>query len=221
MGAFLALIRRDIVLALRAGGAGLMGLAFFAMTLTLVPLGVGPEPQVLSRIAPGLIFVAAALAALLTLERLFQADYEDGSLDLLWLSPLDGIFIVLAKCLAQWLTAGVPLIIAAPLFALMFRLPPAAHGPLVVALLLATPAFFLIGSLGAALTLGVRRGGLLIALLVLPLYVPFLIFGVSAVDAAQMGTGAAPHLMLLAGLSLLALILAPLGTAAALKISLD
>jgi len=221
MSAFIALARRDLALALRAGGGGLMGLAFFAMTLTLVPLGVGPEPAVLARIAPGLIFVAAALAALLSLERLFQADYEDGGLDLLWLSPLGGLLIVIAKCLAQWAAAGLPLVIAAPVFALMFHLTGPAIAPLVGALLIATPAFFVIGSLGAALTLGVRRGGLLIALLVLPLYVPFVIFGVAAVDAAQMGHPAAPHLMLLGGLSLLALIFAPLASAAALRISLD
>jgi len=221
MSAFIALARRDLALALRAGGGGLMGLAFFAMTLTLVPLGVGPEPAVLARIAPGLIFVAAALAALLSLERLFQADYEDGGLDLLWLSPLGGPLIVIAKCLAQWAAAGLPLVIAAPVFALMFHLTGPAIAPLVGALLIATPAFFVIGSLGAALTLGVRRGGLLIALLVLPLYVPFVIFGVAAVDAAQMGHPAAPHLMLLGGLSLLALIFAPLASAAALRISLD
>lgn len=221
MNALLALVRRDLVLALRAGGAGLMGLAFFAMTLTLVPLGVGPEPQVLARIAPGLIFVAAALAALLTLERLFQGDYEDGSLDLVMLSPLGGIGVVLAKCAAQWVSAGLPLVVAAPVFAVMFHLPGEVYGPLAIALLLATPAFFLIGSLGAALTLGVRRGGLLIALLVLPLYVPFVIFGVGAADAALMGHSPAPHLMLLGGLALLALIFAPLASAAALRISLD
>jgi heme exporter protein B len=221
IGAWSALLGRDITLALKAGGAGFMALAFFAAVLTLVPLGIGPEPALLARIAAGMIWVAAALASLLSLERLFQADEEDGSLDLIWLSPLGGIPIVIAKCAAQWLTAGLPIVIAAPLFGLMLRLPPEGYGPLVLGLLAGTPAFFLIGALGAALALGVRRGGLLIALIVLPLYVPFLIFGVSTVEAALTGISFWPSFYFLLAGTLIATVLFPLATAAALRLHLS
>jgi heme exporter protein B len=220
-GALIALLRREIGLALKAGGAGFMALAFFGATLTLVPLGIGPEPALLARIAAGMIWVAAALAALLSLERLFQADEEDGSLDLIWLSPLAGIPMVLIKCAAQWLTAGLPVVIAAPLFGLMLQLPAAGYGPLMLGLLAGTPAFFLIGALGAALALGVRRGGLLIALIVLPLYVPFLIFGAAAVEAALTGVSFWPSLAYLGAGTLLAAALSPLATAAALRLHLS
>lgn len=219
--ALLALLGRDIGLALRAGGAGFMALAFFAATLTLVPLGIGPEPRLLARIAAGMIWVAAALAALLSLERLFQADEEDGSLDLLWLSPAAGIPLVLAKCTAQWLTAGLPIVIAAPLFALMLQLPSEGYGPLMLSLLAGTPAFFLIGALGAALALGVRRGGLLIALIVLPLYVPFLVFGVSTVEAALTGVSFWPSFSFLLAGTLIAAALFPLAASAALRLHLS
>jgi len=219
--ALFALFRRDIDLALKAGGAGFMALAFFAATLTLVPLGIGPEPALLARIAAGMIWVAAALAALLSLERLFQADEEDGSLDLLFLSPLGGIPLVLAKCAAQWLTAGLPIVIAAPLFALMLQLPSEGYVPLMLSLLAGTPAFFLIGALGAALALGVRRGGLLIALIVLPLYVPFLIFGVATVEAALTGVSFWPSFYFLLAGTLIATVLFPLAAAAALRLHLS
>jgi heme exporter protein B len=217
---FSALLSRDLVLALRGGGAGPMALAFFAATLTLVPLGVGPEPLILGRIAAGMIWIAAALAALLSLERLFQGDAEDGALDLLLLSPLGAIPLVLAKTLAQWLSGGLPVVLLAPLFALMLRLPAEGFVPLALGLLAGTPAFFLIGGLGAALTLGVRRGGLLIALIVLPLYVPFVIFGVTAVEAALIGASPWPSLLILMAGTCLAAALAPLATAAALRLHL-
>lgn len=219
-GAFFALLRRDIGLALRAGGSGFMALAFFAATLTLVPLGIGPEPALLSRIAAGMVWVAAALAALLSLERLFQGDEEDGSLDLFWLSPAAGIPTVIAKCIAQWLTAGLPIVLAAPLFALMLRLEPAGFLPLTTGLLIGSPAFYMIGSLGAALALGIRRGGLLIALIVLPLYTPFIIFGVSAVEAALTGLSPLPSLLYLGAGTLIALAICPLATGAALRLHL-
>jgi heme exporter protein B len=218
---FAALLSRDLALALRGGGAGPMALAFFAATLTLVPFGVGPEPVILSRIAAGMIWIAAALSALLSLERLFQGDAEDGALDLLLLSPLGAIPLVIAKCLAQWLTSGLPLVLIAPLFGLMLRLPAEAYLPLMLGLLAGTPAFFLIGALGAALTLGVRRGGLLIALIVLPLYVPFVIFGVATVEAALLGVSFWQCLFLLLAGTCLALALAPLATAAALRLHLS
>lgn len=220
-GAFLALVAREARLALRAGGTGFMGLVFFAGVLTLVPLGVGPEPLVLGRIATGMIWVAAALATLLSLERLFQADYEDGGLDVLALSPLGLLGVVLAKTLAQWLAAGLPIVLAAPLFGVLLHLDGAGFIPLVAGLVLGTPVFFLIGALGAALTLGLRRGGLLIALLVLPLYVPVVIFGVGAVEAALIGRPPTASLLLLGAVLLGALALAPFGTAAALKLHLE
>jgi heme exporter protein B len=198
-----------------------MALAFFAATLTLVPFGVGPEPIILSRIAAGMIWIAAALSALLSLERLFQGDAEDGALDLLLLSPLGAIPLVIAKCLAQWLTSGLPLVLIAPLFGLMLRLPAEGYLPLMLGLLAGTPAFFLIGALGAALTLGVRRGGLLIALIVLPLYVPFVIFGVAAVEAALLGVSVWQCLFMLMAGTCLALALAPIATAAALRLHLS
>lgn len=218
---FAALTGRDLALALRGGGAGPMAAVFFATTLTLVPLGVGPEPAILERIAAGMIWIAAALAALLSLERMFQGDAEDGTLDLLLLSPLGAIPLILAKCLAQWLSSALPLVLLAPLFAFTLHLPAACYLPLVLGLLAGTPAFFLIGALGAALTIGVRRGGLLIALIVLPLYMPFVIFGVGAVEAARVSVPFwQPFLILSAG-TCLAAALAPLASAAALRLHLS
>jgi len=185
--------------------------------VTLFPFGVGPEPEVLARIASGVIWVTALLASLLSLERLFQTDYEDGGLDLLVLAPIGLESMVLAKCLAHWLTTGVPLIVAAPLLALFLDLPADGLGGLLLAMLLGTPTLTLVGAIGAALVLGARRGGVLISLLVLPLYVPVLIFGVAAVDGAVAGFPMRPHLMVLGGLFLGALVLAPWASAAALR----
>ncbi|MFI5021350.1 MAG: heme exporter protein CcmB [Alphaproteobacteria bacterium] len=217
MTALLAILKRDLRLALRQGADTLVVVLFFVLTVTLFPFGVGPEPEVLARIASGVIWVTALLASLLSLERLFQTDYEDGGLDLLVLAPIGLESMVLAKCLAHWLTTGVPLIVAAPLLALFLDLPADGLGGLLLAMLLGTPTLTLVGAIGAALVLGARRGGVLISLLVLPLYVPVLIFGVAAVDGAVAGFPMRPHLMVLGGLFLGALVLAPWASAAALR----
>jgi heme exporter protein B len=217
MTVLLAILRRDLRLALRQGTDTLVVVLFFVLTVTLFPFGVGPEPEVLARIASGVIWVTALLASLLSLERLFQNDYEDGGLDLLVLSPAPLELTVLAKCAAHWLTTGVPLIVAAPLLAVFLNLPAEGFGGLLLAMLLGTPTLTLIGAIGAALVLGARRGGVLVSLLVLPLYVPVLIFGVAAVDGAVAGLAVRPHLMILGGFLLGALVLAPWASAAALR----
>jgi heme exporter protein B len=214
---FLLLVRRDLRLALRQGGDAAMVLAFFFLAVILFPFGVGPEPEMLARIAAGIVWVTALLAALLSLERLFLADYEDGSLEALALMPLPLEFQVLAKALAHFLTTGLPLVVVAPLLALLLHLPSAGYGPLVLGMALGTPTLSLIGAIGAALTLGARRGGVLLSLLVLPLYIPVLIFGVGAVEAAVTGLEIRPHLMLLTALLLAAIPLAPVAAAAALR----
>jgi heme exporter protein B len=211
------LVRRDVRLALRQGGDAAMVIAFFFLAVILFPLGVGPEPEVLQRIAPGIVWVTALLAALLSLERLFLADYEDGSLEALALMPLPLEAQVLAKALAHWLTTGLPLTIVAPLLALLLHLDGAGYPALVAGMALGTPTLSLIGAIGAALTLGARRGGVLLSLLILPLYIPVLIFGVGAVEAAIIGVGTRPHLLLLVALLLIALPLAPVAAAAALR----
>ena len=210
----LALVHREIRLAVREGMDSLMAIVFFVLACVLFPLGVGPEPHMLSRIAAGIICVAALLSALLSLDRLFQADFEDGSLEQMALSSLPLSIVVLAKVAAHWLTTGLPLIVAAPVLAVLLQLDGHAYGALLAALALATPSLSLIGAVGAALVLGARRGGVLLALLILPLYIPLLIFAVAAIDAAALGLPVRPHLLLLAGVSVGALALAP-GTAAA------
>jgi len=221
MSAWLALVRRDLRLALRQGGDAAMVVAFFLLAVILFPLGVGPEPEILQRIAAGIIWVTALLAALLSLERLFQADYEDGSLDLLALMPLPLEAQVLAKALAHWLTTGLPLTIIAPVLGLLLHLDASGYGALVLGMALGTPSLSLIGAIGAALTLGARRGGVLLSLLVLPLYIPVLIFGVGAAEAAIAGLDARPHLLLLLALLLAAIPLTPVAAAAALRQALE
>jgi heme exporter protein B len=218
---FLAILRRDLRLAFAQGGAATMAALFFVLAVTLFPLGVGPEGQILSRIAGGVIWVAALLAAMLSLDRLFQADYEDGSLDLLLLGPLPPSLIVLAKCLAHWLVTGLPLAIVSPLLALLMNMPGRDLPVLLLSMLAGTPALSLIGSIGAALTVGVRRGGVLLSLLVLPLFIPTLIFGSGAVEAAATGLGAKAHLLILAAISMASLVLAPVASAAALKLAAE
>ncbi len=213
----LAIVRREVRLSIRQGMDSLMAVVFFVLACVLFPLGVGPEPQILSRIAAGIICVSALLAAMLSLERLFQTDFDDGSLEQLALSPQPLAFIVLAKVGAHWLTTGLPLIVASPLLALLLHLEPRAFPALVGALAIATPSMSLIGAVGAALVLGARRGGVLLALLILPLYIPILIFAVAAVDAASFGFAVRPHLLLLTGLLCAALVLAPWAAAAALR----
>ena len=221
MSGFRRLVQRDLRLALRQGGDAGMVVAFYVLTVVLFPFGVGPETELLARIAAGILWVTALLAALLSLERLFQADYEDGSLEALALMPLPLEAQVLAKCLAHWLVTGLPLTVVSPLLALFLHLDSAGYPVLVLGLLLGTPSLSLIGAVGAALSLGARRGGVLLSLLVLPLYIPVLIFGVAAIEATIAGTGARPHLLLMGALLAAAVPLAPLAAAAALRQALE
>jgi heme exporter protein B len=221
IAAMATIVGRDVRLAIRRGGDAATVIAFFVVTVTLFPFGIGPEPNVLARIAPGVLWVSALLAATLSFDRLFRADLEDGSLDLLALSPCPLTAVVLAKIVAHWLTTGVPLVAATPILALLLGLPWHGFLTLVLSLLLGTACLSLIGAVGAALTLGVRRAGALIALLVLPLTVPVLIFGVAAVEAALTGLPAEPHLMLLGGLLLGGLALAPWAAAQAVRLALE
>ncbi len=221
VGAFLRLIGRELTLAVRGGIGTLMAVVFFVIAVTLFPLGVGPELGLLSRIAPGAVWVAALLAALLSLDRLFVADHEDGSLEQLMLGTLPLEFVVLAKTAAHWLTTGLPLAVAAPVLALLMNMSSDGLVILIVSLLLGTPILSLIGAVGAALTVGLRRGGALIALLVLPLYVPVLIFGVGAVEGAVFDVGVHANLSILAGGLVGALVLGPLAAAAALRMTVE
>ena len=213
--------RREVRLSIRQGLDSLMAVVFFVLACVLFPLGVGPEPQILSRIASGIICVSAVLAAMLSLERLFQSDFDDGSLEQLALSPPPLALIVLAKAGAHWLTTGLPLIVASPLLAILLHLETRAFPTLAGALAIATPSLSLIGAVGAALVLGARRSGVLLALLILPLYIPILIFAVAAVDAAALGFAVRPHLLLLTGMFFGALALAPWTAAAALRQALS
>lgn len=221
MRALWVLLHRDLKLALRQRGDAAMVLFFFLLIASLFPFAVGPEPNLLARIGAGVVWVSALLSMLLSLERLFLADYEDGSLELLILAPPPLEAIVLVKALAHWLTSGLPLVLAAPLIGLLYNLDPAAYPPMLAALLLGTPTLSLLGGIGAALTLGARRGGILIPLLILPLAVPVLIFGILAVDAALGQFSARPYLLLLAAFLVASLVLAPWATAAALRQSLE
>ena len=217
MSRFTLLVARDLRLALRRGADSTMVVAFFVLTVVLFPLGVGPDTAILARIGPGVIWVTALLASMLSLERLFQADFEDGNLDLLVLGSLPLEAVVLAKSLAHWLTTGLLLIVAAPVLALLLNMSAEGFAALVLAMLLGTPSLTLIGAVGAALTVGARRGGALLSLLVLPLYVPVLIFGVGAVDAAILGMAMRPHFLILGALLAGTLVLTPLAAAAALR----
>jgi len=219
MAGVLALLRRDVALALRLGGGGGIAVAFFVLAVVLIPLGVGREAATLARIAGGVLWVAALLAALLSLDRLFQADFEDGTLDQLMLSPLALEQIVLAKATAHWLTTGLPMTLIAPALGLMLHLPDRALPALVLSLAIGTPALSLIGAIGAAITVGVRRGGLLLSILVLPLYIPTLIFGARAVENALLSLSPWPALGLLGALTLLAAAIAPFAAAGALRIN--
>lgn len=221
MTAFAGLFRRDLRLALRQGGDSGLVLGFFVLAVVLFPFGVGPEPQLLRRVGAGIVWVAALFAALLSLDRLFQPDYEDGGLDLLALSPLPPEAAVLAKAAAHWVATGLPLTVVSPLLAVIVDLDPHAIPVLMLSLLLGTPALSLVGSVAAALSLGARRQGVLLALLVLPLYVPPLVFGAAAVEAGLGGGSPWPHLAILAALSLAALALCPWASAAALRQALE
>ncbi len=221
MTTFLSILMRDLRLALRQLSDATLVVLFFVLCASMFPFAVGPEPNLLARIAPGVITVSAALASLLSLERLFLTDYEDGNLELLALSPTPLELIVLAKVAVHWCTTGLPLIAAAPLIALLYRMDAAGMPVLLAALALATPVLSLVGAIGAALVLGARRGGVLLSLLMLPLYVPVLIFAVSAIDADLAGLSARPHLLLLGALLLGVLPLAPWACSWALRQALE
>lgn len=217
----LAVLRREISLALRQKGEVLTPLVFFVVIASLFPLGVGPESALLLRMAPGVLWVSALLAAMLSLQRLFATDYADGSLEQMVLSATPLPMLVFAKALSHFLLSGLPLVLMAPILGLQFGLDGRSLGILMLSLLLGTPTLSLVGSIGAALTLGVRGAGVLLSLLILPLYIPVLIFGAGAVEAEAAGLGAGGHLSLLAALLVLSLFFAPLATTAALKISLE
>jgi heme exporter protein B len=223
-GAWLAIrgmLRRDLLLSYRNRGDSMNPLVFSLIVVTLFPLGIGPEPGVLRDIAPGLVWVVALLACLLSSERLFRDDFNDGSLQQLLLSPQPAYFMLLTRVLVHWLVAGLPVTLTSPLLALLLSMPASGYWPLLMALMLGTVSLSLIGAIGAALTVGLKRGGVLVALIVLPLYVPVLIFGAGAVKAGCLALPYGGHLAILAALMLLALVLAPLALVGALRINLD
>ncbi|MTH79299.1 heme exporter protein CcmB [Paracoccus aestuariivivens] len=215
-----ALLWRDLQLAIRAGGGFGLSLAFFLIVCTLVPFGVGADGGQLSRIAAGILWVGALLSCLLSLDRIFALDHEDGSLDLLATAPLPLEGMVAIKALAHWLTTGLPLVICSPVLGILLHLPGAAYPWLVLSLTVGTPALSMLGAFGAALTVGLRRGGLLLSLLVLPLYVPTLIFGAETVRRGLMGTEVTTPLVFLAGITFATLALVPFAAAAALRVNL-
>jgi len=219
MTPFSAILLRDMRLATRAGGSAALALAFFAAVATLVPLGVGSDLHLLSRIAGGVLWIAAVLAALLSLDRLFQSDFEDGSLDLIALSPLSLESMSFAKIAAHWLTTGLPLTLLSPLLGVLFGLPPSGYAPLILSLAIGTPAVSAIGAIGAALTLSIRRGGLILPFIVLPLLAPAVIFGSGAVLGALDGLSNGAF-WLLGAFSLVTVLLAPFAAAAAVRLNL-
>ena len=219
--AFVALVRRDLTVAFRRRSEMANPLLFFVMVVTLFPLGVGAEPKLLANMAPGVVWVAALLAALLSLDGIFRPDFEDGTLEQLVLSAHPVPILVLAKVAAHWLITGLPLLMIAPLLALSMGLPDAAMGALVLSLSLGTPVLSLVGAIGVALTVGLSKGGMLLSLLVLPLYVPVLIFGASMVDAASMSLPIGAQIYIMAAFLALAITLTPVATAAALRLSLS
>jgi len=216
----IALLIRDLRLAMRAGGGFGLGLAFFLIVVTLVPFAVGPQSDLLARIASGILWLGALLSCLLSLDRILALDWEDGSLDLLATAPLPMEAIVTIKALAHWLTTGLPLVLAAPVFGLLLSLPAPGYMPLIVSLLLGTPALSVIGTFGAALTVGLKRGGLLLSLLVLPLYVPILIFGAEMARRGVDGLDYTTPLLMLAGITCGTIALLPFASAAGLKVNL-
>jgi heme exporter protein B len=219
--ALLCVVRRDLLLAFRRRSDVLTTLFFFIIVASLFPLGVGPEAQLLRTMAPGILWVAALLASMLALGRLFALDYADGTLEQMVLSSEPLTIIVIGKVIAHWLVSGFPLVLLAPVLAVQFDLPASSVGVLFLSLLLGTPVLSLVGSIGAALTLGVRGGGVLVSLLVLPLYIPVLIFGAGAVGAEASGVGATAHLLLLGGSLAGAAALTPWATAAGLRIAVE
>ena len=221
MSAGLSLLARDVKLAFREGGAIGVALGFYLVVIAITPLGLGPDLNLLSRIAPGMLWVALLLAALLSADRIFHNDYEDGSLDVLATGPLPLPVVAGVKSLAHWITTGVPLALLAPVLGLLLNLPIEAYPALVLAMLAGTPAVSFVAAIGASLTLGLRRSGVLLALLVLPLYVPVLIFATSAVAAMGNDLSPRPHLLLLASMLVLSVALIPFAAAAALRSALE
>lgn len=221
MGALGQILLRDLRISLRQGSDIVVVVMFFIITVALFPFGVGPEGNILARIAAGVVWVCAMLATLLSLDRMFLNDYEDGSLEQLALAPLPLEAIVLAKAAAHWLVTGLPLIVAAPVLATLLNMAPEGYVTLFLVMLLGTPTLSLIGAIGASLTLGARRAGVLVSVLVLPLYIPVLIFAVGAIDAASMSLTARPHLLFLAAILAGALPLAPWASAAAIRQALN
>jgi heme exporter protein B len=219
--AFLALLRRDLVIAFRRRSEMVNPLLFFVLVTSLFPLGVGSQPKLLALMAPGVVWVAALLAALLSLDTIFRSDFEDGTLEQLLLSAQPVSVLVIAKVLAHWLITGLPLLLMAPLLGTFLGLPSQAVGTLVLSLLFGTPALSLIGAIGVALTVGLRKGGVILSLLVLPLYVPILIFGAGAVGNAAMGIDATAQMYIMAAFLIFSLTLSPIATAAALRVSLS
>ncbi len=219
--AFLAIIRRDLILAFRRRSEIANPIFFFILVVTLFPLGVGAQPKLLQAMAPGVIWVSALLAAMLSLDSLFRSDFDDGSLEQMLLSSHPVAVLVLAKIFAHWLVTGLPLMMVAPLLGLFLGLPEQALATLVMTLLLGTPVLSLIGAIGVALTVGLRRGGMILSLLVLPLYIPVLIFASNAVDMAATGMPVSAQLNILASIFFLSLVLAPIPTASALKMSIN
>ncbi len=216
----IALLLRDLKLAMRAGGGFGLGLSFFLIVTVMVPFAVGPETELLSRIAPGVLWIGALLACLLSLDRILALDWEDGSLDLLATAPLPLEAIVTIKSLAHWITTGLPLVLIAPVLGVLLHLPASAYLWIFVSLLLGTPALSVIGTFGAALTVGLKRGGLLLSLLVLPLYVPTLIFGAEMARRGASGLSIETPMLLLAGISAASVALLPFASAAVLRINL-
>lgn len=221
VGLLSLVIRRDLVLSMRRRADVLTTLIFFVIVVSLFPLGVGPEMDMLRKIAPGVVWVAALLASMLSLGRMFLADYLDGTLEQMMLVPQSLSMLVLAKILAHWMVSGLPLVVMAPVLGLQFDMSAQALWVLIAALLLGTPILSMIGAVGAALTLGLRGGGALVSLLVLPLCIPVLIFGAGAVEAVVSGTSAGPNLSLLGAILLVALVFTPWITALALRISIE
>jgi heme exporter protein B len=219
--AFFALLRRDLVIAFRRRSEMVNPLLFFVLVTSLFPLGVGSQPKLLALMAPGVVWVAALLAALLSLDTIFRSDFEDGTLEQLLLSAQPVSVLVIAKVLAHWLITGLPLLVMAPVLATFLGLPSQAVGTLVWSLLFGTPALSLIGAIGVALTVGLRKGGVILSLLVLPLYVPILIFGAGAVGNAAMGIDATAQMYIMAAFLVFSLTLSPIATAAALRVSLS
>ncbi|WP_299479146.1 heme exporter protein CcmB [uncultured Roseibium sp.] len=218
----MALFQRDLRLSVRIGGSALVGVLFFLAVVTVIPFGVGPDLNLLARIGPAILWIGALLATLLGLDRLFQADREDGTLDLMMMAGRPLELVVLIKCLAHWIATGLPLVVAAPLLAIFLNLDPVSMGAVTLTLLAGTPALTLIGAIGASLTVSLRRGGLLLAVLVVPLAIPVLIFGVSAADAAIHDP--VPFLtpfLILCALTLIAAVVGPIASAAALRFAAD